>query len=172
MNGNAKALPKSVTAVHTMYSLIKRGSEMTTWFGGRSALLKMAVLAAISLGAAGAHASDPLNQVNPSVGFSSVSKAYPDMDARYVRVGTEREIADVRRVAVGQSQPDLQAVLGRPALSHGDGSMEFHISLPLTQRDRLICQYRVFFDGENKVNRGVWRRPQCADLVLGARSGS
>ena len=64
-------------------------------------------------------------------------------------------------------ESDLQAVLGHPAIRNGDGSLEFHLSLPLTARDRLICQYRVFFDGSGNVERGVWRRPQCADLVLG-----
>lgn len=140
---------------------------MTRWSGGRSALLKLALLALIPFGVSAAHASDQLNQVNPRVEFSSVSKAYPDMDQRYVRIGTPREISQVRGIVVGQSQSDLQAALGRPAHTYSDGSMEFHLSLPLTPRDRLVCQYRVFFDGQEKVARGIWRRPQCAELVLG-----
>lgn len=138
---------------------------MTRCFGGRSTLWAMALLVLLPFGGAGAQGLAPLNEVNPRVGFSSVSRAYSDMDARYARTGVRREIAQVRRLAVGQSQTELQAVLGRPALDLGDGSFEFHLSLPLTQRDRLICQYRVFLDGDGRVERAVWRRPQCAELV-------
>jgi len=143
---------------------------MTQWSGIRALLLKTALLGLISLGASAAQAGDQLNRVDPSAGFSSVSKAYPDMNARYVRIGTPREIAQVRRVAAGQSRDDLQALLGRPALRNRDGSYEFHLSLPLTGRDRLICQYRVSFDGAGKVSHAAWRRPQCANLVAGKRN--
>lgn len=140
---------------------------MTRRLTGLSALLTLSLLLLLPLDAAMAQGRDLLNQVNPRVGFSSVTRAYSDMDARYVRAGTRREIAQVRRVAVGQSMAELQAVLGRPALGYDDGSWEFHLSLPLTGRDRLICQYRVFFDGQGGVENAVWRRPQCANLVRG-----
>ncbi|GHH04816.1 hypothetical protein [Pseudodonghicola xiamenensis] len=140
---------------------------MKRLFGGRSALLATALLVLLPFGASAAQDDDPLNQVNSRVKFSSVSRAYASMDATYARIGTRREIAQVRRVALGQSEADLQAVLGRPAIGYDDGSFEFHLSLPLTRSDRLICQYRVFLDGEGKVERGVWRRPQCANLVVG-----
>ena len=143
---------------------------MTQGFGVRAACLAIALLGLVAFGLSSARASGQLNEVNPAAGFSSVSKAYPDMDARYVRSGTRRAIAQVRRTAVGQSQSELQAILGRPALRNDDGSYEFHLSLPLTRRDRLICQYRVFFDGEGKVSHAVWRRPQCADLIAGKRN--
>lgn len=142
---------------------------MTQRSGVRDVLLKTAFLGAILLGGCVAQTGGSLDQVNPGAGFSQVSKAYPDMDARYVRVGAPRTISEVRRISVGQSRSDLQAVLGRPAVQNGDGSYEFHLSLPLTGRDRLICQYRVFFDGEGKVSRAVWRRQQCADLVARRR---
>lgn len=133
----------------------------------RSALLATALFLFLPFAAAGAQERNRLNEVNPRVGFSSVSRAYPDMDAHYARTGVRRAIAEVHRIAIGQSQSDVQAVLGNPAIRNGDGSLEFHLSLPLTARDQLICQYRVFFDGNGSVERGVWRRPQCADLVLG-----
>lgn len=140
---------------------------MTRCFGTRSTLLAMTLLALLPFGAAGAQERAQLNEVNPRLEFSSVSRTYSDMDARYALIGVRREIAQVRRIAIGQSQGDLQTVLGRPAIRNGDGSLEFHLSLPLTRRDRLICQYRVFLDGDGKVERAVWRRPQCAELVLG-----
>ena len=143
-------------------------SDMTHRFGRASALLALAVTTLVPLGAATAQGVDPLNEVNPRVGFSSVSRAYADMDARFVRKGNERTVAQVRRIALGQTAQSLQPALGHPAYGYEDGSYEYLVSLPLTgTRDRLICQYRVFFDGEGKVERAVWRRPQCADLVLG-----
>lgn len=140
---------------------------MASFSLGRRSLLTMTLLALLPFSDAGAQERERLNQVNPRAEFSSVSRAYPSMDARYVRIGTRRSIAQVRRIAVGQSQRDLQAALGRPAISHGDGSAEFHLALPLTRRERLICQYRVYFDGNGNVDHAVWRRPQCAALVLG-----
>jgi len=150
-------------------SLAKEGSKMTLGSGLRAVLLKAACLGLVWSGMTAAQAGQ-LNEVNPAVGFSSVSRAYPGMNPRYARTGTPREIAQLRRIAVGQSRSNLQAILGRPALNNDDGSYEFHLSLPLTRRDRLICQYRVFFDGEGRVSRAVWRRPQCADLVAGKRN--
>ena len=143
---------------------------MTRWFSTRAALLQLSVITLATLCLSPAHARDSLNEVNPRAGFSSVSKAYSDMDKRYVRVGMPRDIAQVRRISVGQSQAALQAVLGRAAHRNSDGSLEFHLSLPLVGRDRLICQYRVYFDGAGKVSHAAWRRPQCADLVAGNRN--
>ncbi|SDO88790.1 hypothetical protein SAMN05216196_11233 [Lutimaribacter pacificus] len=140
---------------------------MTRWFGARSVLLTIALVALLPVGPAGAQQGDRLNQVNPRVGFTSVSRAFPEMDARYARVGTRRNVAQVRSIAVGQPLNDVRATLGSPAVGYNDGSFEYHLSLPLTGRDRLICQYRVFFDDEGRLTHGVWRRPQCADLVLG-----
>lgn len=136
----------------------------------RTVFYKIALIGLISLGITNVQASDLLNEVNPRAGFSSVSKAYSDMDARYVRQGTPRTVDQVRNVAIGQSRSDLQAKLGRPAIRNNDGSYEFHIALPLTRNDKLVCQYKVFFDGDGKVKRGVWRRPQCADLIAGKRN--
>ncbi len=143
---------------------------MPRWFGARAALLQLSIISFTSFCLSPAHARDALNEVNPKAGFTSVSKAYSDMDKRYVRAGMPREIPQVRRIAIGQSKATLQAVLGRAAHRNNDGSLEFNLSLPLVGRDRLICQYRVYFDGAGKVSHAAWRRPQCADLVAGKRN--
>lgn len=140
---------------------------MTQCLRGQGRLLAIALLALLPAGAAAAQDRDRLNEVDPQAGFSSVSRAYQSMNARYARNGAKHAIAQVRGIAVGQPRERVQAALGRPAIRNGDGSYEFHLSLPLTRRDRLICQYRVFFDGAGHVERTVWRRPQCAELVLG-----
>lgn len=145
-------------------------SKMTRLFGARAAFLQLSMIMLATCCLSPAQARDTLNEVNPRAGFSSVSKAYSDMDKRYIRVGMPRDIAHVRRISVGQSQAALQAVLGRAAHHNSDGSLEFNLSLPLVGRDRLICQYRVYFDGARKVSHAAWRRPQCADLVAGKRN--
>ena len=99
--------------------------------------------------------------------LAPVSYTHLDVYKRQARNGAKHAIAQVSGIAVGQPRERVQAALGRPAIRNGDGSYEFHLSLPLTRRDRLICQYRVFFDGAGHVERTVWRRPQCAELVLG-----
>lgn len=138
---------------------------MTRHRGARRALLATALLFLLSAGPATAQAANPAHRVDPNAGFTSVSRDYPDLNAPYSRDGLARRIAGIRSVEPGMSRPELERALGRPAVAHGDGSLEFHLSLSLTGRDRLICQYRVFFDDQGKVDHAAWRRPQCAALV-------
>jgi outer membrane protein assembly factor BamE (lipoprotein component of BamABCDE complex) len=146
---------------------LKEVTDMKRMLGGFCALLTMALVAFLPVGPLAAQEEDLLNQVNPRVGFTRVSRPYSTMDATYARTGTRRTIAQVHRLEVGQTVAQVQAVLGGPQVGYTDGSYEYHLSLPLTKRDRLICQYRVFFDDEGALTHAVWRRPQCAELVLG-----
>lgn len=132
-------------------------------------LTAIALAFLLPLGMATAQDIGRVNEVNPSAGFSSVSRAYADMDKTYARIGTKRRLAQVRQMKVGMSRKALQAALGRPAIAYSDGSYEFHLSLHLSGADRLICQYRVFMADDDTVERAVWRRPQCAELVFGQR---
>ena len=143
---------------------------MTRWFGARSALIAVALSTLSPVGGAALAQETALNQVDPGRGFSRASRAYSQMDPRYVRPGNRRTVAQVRSVDVGESKQELQGAIGRPVLAYGDGSWEFHLALPLTQSDTLVCQYRVFFDAQDRVESAVWRRPQCADLVLNGGS--
>lgn len=138
---------------------------MTSRFSGYSALVAMTVSVLLPIGGAAAGGSEGLHLVDPASRFSQARRDYPDMDARYVRPATPISIAQIRQVMLGQSKQELEQTLGQPAFGHEDGSWEFHVSLPLTSNDRLVCQYRVYFDGEGLVTGAVWRRPQCADLV-------
>lgn len=143
---------------------------MIRWLSGRNALIAMVLSALLPMGGTAMADIDVLNLLDPKREFSRVGRAYGDMDARYVRVGTPRSLAQVRSIAIGESKQDLQGAIGRPAFAHSDGSWEFHLALPLTQRDSLICQYRVYFDAGERVKGTVWRRPQCADLISSARN--
>ncbi|MEN5279388.1 hypothetical protein ABE527_20980 [Brucella sp. TWI432] len=168
---NVKAVsPISSLPTLPINSISKMRSDMIKWLGARATFLQLSTVALAIFYLSPAQARDTLNEVDPRAGFSSVSKVYSDMDKRYVRIGMPRDLAQVRRISVGQSQEALQAVLGRAAHRNSDGSLEFNLSLPLVGRDRLICQYRVYFDGTGKVSHAAWRRPQCADLVAGKRN--
>lgn len=140
---------------------------MTRYFGARRTILTAALLTLLPLGHSVAQEANLAHQVDPEAGFTSVSREYPDLNAPYSRDGMRHRIAQLRSVEVGMPRAELDKVLGRPAIAYDDGSLEYHLSMSLTGRDRLICQYRVFFDGQNRVEHAVWRRPQCADLIFG-----
>jgi len=140
---------------------------MTRFFDARRAVFAAVLAALMPFAPAAAQEANLAHVVDPDAGFTSVSRKYPELNAPYSREGMRLRIAGIRSVKVGMSRAELQRALGRPAVGYSDGSLEFHLSLSLTGRDRLICQYRVFLDDQNTVERAVWRRPQCADLVFG-----
>lgn len=81
--------------------------------------------------------------------------------------GRRRKLRNFAALRLVSPEAEVEDELGAPAIRSGDDSAEFHLSLRLTSHDRLICQYLVFYDDGGAVERTVWRRPQCADLVLG-----
>jgi len=108
-----------------------------------------------------------LNVLGPEKSFPRVSRAYPDIDAEFVRHGTSRTVAQVRRIAIGSSKTQLVRAIGQPVSAYKDGSWNFNVSFHLPQGNRLICQYRVYFDQTDHVAGTVWRRPQCANIATG-----
>lgn len=140
---------------------MKKSNRITALLAAFAAALTM------SFGPAIADVTD-VNLVAPNENFPRVWRAYPEMDARFERVGTPRSVAQVRRLAVGDSKQQLVNAVGQPASAYGDGSWNFNVALPLPERNRLICQYRVFFDAQDRVSGSIWRRPQCAGIVLGS----
>lgn len=149
----------------------EKGQDMKRWIIGGRALVAVGLVAMVAgsgLWAQGTmQISAAVNEVDPRVGFTSVEREYQTMNPRYSRRGNQLKVAEVRRVTPGQTLPELEAVIGQPALVYSDGSLEFHLSLPLTERDQQVCQYRIFLDAEGRVTRGVWRRHQCAGIVTG-----
>ena len=139
---------------------------MTAWFASRSALMSLALAGLMSLGGpAVAEEAEDAHVVDPDRGFSQVEREYSDMDERYSREGKLLNLQEIGRVSPGQSKDELVELLGEPVLVADDGSWEFHLALPLTERDNLICQYLVSFDEEERISDAAWRRPQCADLI-------
>lgn len=143
---------------------------MTGWFGGRCAPITITVAALLPLGCAPMAEEGALGRVDPALHFSEVSRDYPDMGERYSRASTVSGLAAVRDVEIGQNRQEVRVALGEPALINSDGSWEYHIALPLTGRDTLICQYLVSFDAGDRVRDTAWRRPQCTDLISSAAS--
>ncbi|SEL93194.1 hypothetical protein SAMN05444413_12316 [Roseivivax marinus] len=143
----------------------RQNRPLPTTFAALATSLTLAA-GALSV-AAEVPAVDRLNAVDPGLDFTRADRAYVSMDQQYSRVGTELSLDQVRQVAVGQTRAELLTVLGRPIGQHQNGAWEFQLALPFLQDDQLICQYMVFFDGDDLLERAVWRRPQCADLVTG-----
>lgn len=120
---------------------------------------------------AGAGAISGLNVVAPDAGFSDVERSYAGMDETYARSGTARSAQQMRKVALGQDKAALVRYAGKPVLANQDGSWDFDIRLPANdRRSTLVCQYRVYFDTEQKVSGTAWRRPQCAEIVIGKKN--
>ncbi len=108
-----------------------------------------------------------LNVLGTDREFPRVWQAYPDMDEPFVREGLPRTVAQVRQVAIGSTKQQLVRAVGQPVSAYSDGSWNFNVSFRLPQGNRLICQYRVFFDAADKVVGTLWRRPQCMNIVTG-----
>lgn len=143
---------------------------MTRWIEGRGALIALPLLALLPLGCATTTEVRTLDLVDPRLEFTKVQRDYTDMDERYSRAGMERTLTGVRSVAIGDSKQELQQAIGEPVVTGSDGAWEFHLALPLTERDHLVCQYLVFFDTDEQVKGTAWRRPQCADLTADGRN--
>ncbi len=107
-----------------------------------------------------------LNVLAPDRGWQVVSRSYASMDRQYSRAGRITTFAQINNVRLGSSQQELVAALGQPVATYSDGSWAFNLSLDYPQNHRLICQYRVRFDEDDRVAETAWRRPQCSGLVM------
>lgn len=110
-------------------------------------------------------AAAELDVVDPGRGFPSVSRSYASLDADYARRGAVRSDARIRGVRLGSSRAQVVRSIGRPASAYRDGSWNYAVSLDYPQRNRLVCQYRIYFDATDRVVETVWRRPQCAAAI-------
>lgn len=128
--------------------------------------LAAAVIAVLPIGTAFADVTE-LNVLGPDKDFPRVSRSYPSMNATFSRNGVKREISEVRKVAIGIDKRQLVNAIGRPVSAFNDGSWNYNLALRLPQGNRLICQYRVYFDNDERVSGSVWRRPQCVNLATG-----
>ncbi len=110
---------------------------------------------------------DRLNMVDPNRNFSRVYRDYPSMDARFARNGTWKSLRAVRQLAIGQSQAQVRRTLGKPVSVMESENWNYVLHLPLDRDNRLVCQFRVYFDENNRLTGTLWRRPQCAEVATG-----
>ncbi len=130
-------------------------------------LLGVCLIGLMPLAPAMASDVTELNVLGPDRDFPRVSKAFTDMNATFVRQGSNRTVAQVRRITIGSSKTQVVRAIGQPVSAYKDGSWNFNVSSRLPQGNRLICQYRVYFDASEQVSGTVWRRPQCANIATG-----
>ncbi|MEB8386024.1 outer membrane protein assembly factor BamE [Rhodobacteraceae bacterium KMM 6894] len=91
------------------------------------------------------------------------------MDETYARDGTPRKIQQIRSIKIGDSKQQLFRLAGQPVSASQDGAWNFNLRLTLEQRNQLVCQFKVYFDENERVSGTLWRRPQCADIITGKR---
>ncbi len=112
-----------------------------------------------------ADAVTELNVLATDASFPRVSRAYTAMDERFERRSLVRTVDQVNRVEIGITKADLVRAVGQPVSAYGDGSWNFNLAFRLPQGNRIVCQYRVFFDEDEAVAGTIWRRPQCVDIM-------
>lgn len=130
-------------------------------------LTGFALSAVLAVGSALADNVNTINGVGPDREFPRVWRDYQGLNKDFARVGTPRTVATIRKIDIGSSKRQLVNAVGQPVSAYSDGSWNFNVALPLPQRNKLICQYRVYFDDADRVAGTLWRRPQCANIVTG-----
>lgn len=111
---------------------------------------------------------DALNMVDPHRGFAHAYRNYTNMDEDFARSGTRHSIAQIGQIQIGQTRAELTRNIGTPKYrAEDDRSWDYDLHLPLDRQNRLVCQYRVYFDADGLVRGTLWRRPQCAELATG-----
>lgn len=108
-----------------------------------------------------------LNLLGPDRDFPRVSRSYTSMNATFSRNSVKKSVAQIRSIAIGNTKNQLVGIIGQPVSAYSDGSWNYNLALPLPQGNRLVCQYRVYFDSDEKVAGTLWRRPQCVNIATG-----
>jgi hypothetical protein len=130
-------------------------------------LLAIAALGMMPVTQALAKDVTELNQLGPDRNFPRVSRSFPSMDATFSRPGFKRSVAQVAQVQIGSKKRQVVSAIGQPVSAYSDGSWNYNIAFRLPQGNRLICQYRVYFDTDENVAGTLWRRPQCSNIATG-----
>ena len=102
--------------------------------------------------------------------FTDVTVDPATLSSKFVRVGANTPLSRILSVQKGQSEAQVNQLLGRPiavANANGAPTWEYQFSLPLSDgKDSLVCQFIVKFSGATRaVDQTYWRRPQCQALA-------
>ncbi len=109
---------------------------------------------------------DPNPESSSELPFSDISVSLSKLGENYLRTGSFVKAQKMAKVQPGTSQQQVITYLGMPYLKGqypGGEAWEYHINLPITENDVIVCQYQVAFTDE-KVSNLAWRRPQCESL--------
>lgn len=104
---------------------------------------------------------------NARLPYSDVHIPLAGLGDGYLRTGRFVEVQKLAQMSPGTDEQKVTTYLGMPYAKGqfpGGQAWEYHINLPITDADHLVCQYQVVFDGEQKVSGIHWRRPQCEIL--------
>ena len=128
-------------------------------------MLGMGALLASGLLAAGMAWANPIDPVsNPQrLSYPDIHMLMSDYDEPFQRDGVVIEPARFHQMTQGMSADQVVALIGQP-LNANASTKE-----PDNQWDyNIVCQYKVVFDQDQKLENGYWRRHQCLDIVNGA----
>jgi OOP family OmpA-OmpF porin len=117
------------------------------------AICLVSLMTALQVGVAAAQQSD---------------EKFPEPSASYRTEGLFVNVPNLRNMSNGLTKPQVLDLLGAPHFSEGlFGVREWNYIFNLRDQDGSVvqCQYKVLFDGESKVRRTLWNKPQCADLI-------
>ncbi len=133
-------------------------------YAGTAALLSAALVMAVP-----SHAghSNPVDQrSNPQAEkFTDVHIAPRKLDVPFVRDAGVTDPQIFRGVTAGVAQDQLTQIIGQPVKKNGR-AWDYQFKFAMTNSQNfLVCQYKVKFDREARVETATWRRQQCAALA-------
>lgn len=123
---------------------------------------------------AGAVWANPIDPVsNPKrLDYPEVHMNLSDYDEPFQRNGLISQPEVFKQVVPGMVAEDVVALIGRPLnggdMATQDTPWDYNFTFRMRNSEHyIVCQYKVVFDQEHKVERGFWRRHQCLDIVDG-----
>ncbi|WP_208457709.1 outer membrane protein assembly factor BamE domain-containing protein [Burkholderia pyrrocinia] len=94
---------------------------------------------------------------------------FPPRTAAWLKEGTPAKVESVQQVAPGVSREAVYALLGKPHFSRAychAREWDYLLDLPNgSGHPTLSCQYKVRFDGHDKVRDKHWQDPACEALA-------
>ncbi|WP_026340507.1 OmpA family protein [Thioalkalivibrio sp. ALJT] len=104
-------------------------------------------------------------------GFPNVETPLIELDEGFARMGRPVDKDTLESVVAGMEQPDVLETLGTPdefRRHRGQAHWFYNFDVPFAMgSDVLVCQYRISFDGWDRVETAEWRRFLCERLYDG-----
>ena len=105
---------------------------------------------------------------NPST--ESGEMTFPDLGSTYLETGDFIDPDAVLRISQGQHKDQVRRLLNHPHFSEGIFNVrewDYVFNFYTGEGNAYItCQYKLFFDDENRVESTHWKNPQCPVLLV------